>query len=362
MLREYVFSEAMAGLLIPTSRSLAVVATNETVYREKPLAGAVLTRIASSHIRVGTFQYADTLQDRDALKSLADYAIHRHYRDEVEGELAKVTQASKYLLFFQEVSRRQARLIAEWLSVGFIHGVMNTDNMMISGETMDYGPCAFMNTYHPLTVFSSIDIHGRYAYGNQPHIAAWNLVRLAEALLQIIDEDKPKAIEAVNRVLSNFEQVFSTAYVNKMAVKLGLGEVQAGDGELINTLLHWMEQFQADFTESFIRLTLRDVESLPFKALPEFTSWYGKITARQRKTYGNAIEVEKAMKLANPAFVPRNQLVESALLQATEKASLVEFHNLLELIQDPFAYTKEQLAFAPPPLEFDKNYKTYCGT
>lgn len=357
MLREYVFSEAMAGLLIPTSRSLAVVATNETVYREKPLAGAILTRIASSHIRAGTFQFANSLQDRDALKSLADYAIQRHYSDEVDG-----TQASKYLMFFQEVSRRQARLIAEWLSVGFIHGVMNTDNMLISGETMDYGPCAFMNTYNPLTVFSSIDVQGRYAYGNQPHIAAWNLARLAEALLPIIDEDQTKAIEAVNRVLSEFEQAYWAAYLEKMAAKLGLGEVQAGDDEMINDLLRWMEQYQADYTQTFIRLTLRDVEALPFAALPEFTSWYEKITVRQRKAYENSMAVEKAMKLANPAFIPRNQLVESALIRATEKASMTEFHNLLELIQDPFAYTKEQLSFAPPPPEFDQNYKTYCGT
>lgn len=362
MLREYIFSEAMAGLLIPTSRSLAVVATNETVYREKPLAGAILTRIASSHIRVGTFQYANALEDRDALESLADYAIHRHYRNEVESELENGTQASKYLLFFQEVVKRQARLMAEWLSVGFIHGVMNTDNMLISGETMDYGPCAFINTYNPLTAFSSIDIQGRYSYSNQPHIAVWNLARLAEAILPIIDEDQTKAIEDVNRVLSEFEQVFSKAYVNKMAAKLGLGEVQAGDDELINTLLRWMEQYQADFTETFVRLTLRDVASLPFAALPEFASWYEKITARQRKAYGNSMVVEKAMKLANPAFIPRNQLVESVLMKATEKASFTEFHNLLELIQNPFAYTKEQLAIAPPPLEFDQNYKTYCGT
>lgn len=362
MLREYVISEAMAGLLIPTSRSLAVVATNEKVYREKPLAGAVLTRIASSHIRVGTFQYVDTLQDRDALISLADYAIHRHFRDEVESELANGTQASKYLLFFQAVSRRQAQLIAKWLSVGFIHGVMNTDNMLISGETMDYGPCAFMNTYHPQTVFSSIDTKGRYAYGNQPYMCKWNLAKLAEALLPIIDEDKTKALEGVNRVLAEFEEVFSTAYVSKMAAKLGLGEVEEGDGELIHILLQWMEQYQADFTETFIRLTLRDVESLPFAALPAFAAWYDEISARQRKAYADFREVEKEMKRTNPAFIPRNHLVESVLLQATEKASLTEFHHLLELIQDPFAYTQEQLTCVPPPLEFDKNYMTYCGT
>ena len=277
MLREYLISEAMAGLLIPTSRSLAVVATNEKVYRENPLAGAVLTRIASSHLRVGTFQYAATLQDRDALKSLADYAIHRHYRNEIEHELANGAQATKYLLFFQAVSRRQARLIAKWLSVGFIHGVMNTDNMLISGETMDYGPCAFMNPYHPQTVFSSIDTQGRYAYGNQPYMGKWNLAKLAEALLPILDEDKTKALEGVSRVLVEYDEVFSKAYMDEMAAKLGLGEAEEGDGELIQTLLQWMEQFEADFTVTFIRFTLRDVASLPFATQPEFSSWLQKI-------------------------------------------------------------------------------------
>jgi len=362
MLREYLISEAMAGLLIPTSRSLAVVATKEKVYREKPLAGAVLTRIASSHLRVGTFQYAATLQDRDALKSLADYAIHRHYRDEVESGLASGAQAAKYLLFFQAVSRRQARLIAKWLSVGFIHGVMNTDNMLISGETMDYGPCAFMNPYHPQTVFSSIDTQGRYAYGNQPYMGKWNLAKLAEALLPILDEDKTKALEGVSRVLAEYDEVFSKAYMDEMAAKLGLGEAEEGDGELIQTLLQWMEQFQADFTETFIKLTLREVDSLPFAALPEFPSWQEKITTRQRKAHADITEAETAMKRANPAVIPRNHLVESALQQATEKTSLSEFHHLLELIQAPFSYSKEQLACVPAPLEAEKNYRTYCGT
>lgn len=362
MLREYIMSEAMAGLLIPTSRSLAVVATNERVYREKPLAGAVLTRIAASHIRVGTFQYAATLQDREILKNLADYSIHRHYAEEVESALANGAQVSKYLLFFQEVSRRQAKLIAKWLSVGFIHGVMNTDNMFISGETLDYGPCAFMNTYSPQTVFSSIDSQGRYAYGNQPYIGSWNLARLAEALLPILDEDKAKALEGVNLVLAEFEHVFSTAYVTEMAKKLGFGDVQAGDDELINTLLQWMARFQSDFTDTFIKLTLRDIASLPFSHLPEFVTWYEQVLARQLEVYEHVHEVEKAMKLANPAFIPRNHLVESALQEATEKASLTEVYKLLELIKDPFAYTEEQLASGPPPLEFDENYKTYCGT
>lgn len=362
MLREYIISEAMAGLKIPTSRSLAVVATNEIVYREKPLAGAILTRIASSHIRVGTFQYVAALQDRDALKSLADYAIHRHYKDEIESALANGAQASKYLLFFQAVLKRQAKLIAKWLSVGFIHGVMNTDNMLISGETMDYGPCAFMNTYHPQTVFSSIDAQGRYAYGNQPNIGLWNLARLAEALLPLIDEDKTKALEGVNRVLAEYDDVFSNAYYEEMAAKLGIGEVQAEDRELIITLLMWMEQYQVDFTETFIRFTLGDVALIPFATLPEFATWYDTIKARQKTAYANSLEIGTAMKRANPAFIPRNHLVESALSQATEKASYTEFHHLLEMVQDPFAYSKEQLANGPPPQEFDRDYQTFCGT
>ena len=235
MLREYMISEAMAALLIPTSRSLAVVRTNEKVYRDKALDGAVLTRISASHLRVGTFQYAAALQDLDALKELADYSIQRHYLKEIEhaGELKE----SKYLAFFREVLIRQAKLIAQWLAVGFIHGVMNTDNMSISGETIDYGPCAFMNTYGTKTVFSSIDTQGRYAYGNQSYIGKWNLARLGETLLPLIDEDQNNALEGVNHVLGKFDQVFAHAYTKAMGAKLGFSEPRAGDDQLITTLL-----------------------------------------------------------------------------------------------------------------------------
>ncbi len=360
MLREYIISEAMDALLIPTSRSLAVVATKETVYREKPVNGAILTRIAASHIRVGTFQYAAILQDTDVLKGLADYSINRHYQSETEQ--ADVYKESKYLTFFRAVLNRQAKLITRWLAVGFIHGVMNTDNMAISGETIDYGPCAFMNTYNPKTVFSSIDTRGRYAYDNQSYIAKWNLARLGETLLPIIDDDQNKAVEGVNRVLAEFDLVFAQAYAKEMGAKLGFGEPHEDDDQLISKLFHWMEQYQADFTDTFRDLSLGEVNKLPFYQNSDFEAWHAQVMQRQMQSHTSRFQVEKAMRSVNPAFIPRNHLVEEALLFAAEKNEMDNFHKLLKLVLNPFAYTNEQLAYRPPAEGYDENYKTYCGT
>lgn len=360
MLREYMISEAMAALGIPTTRSLAVVGTNEKVYRDKVLDGAVLTRIAASHLRVGTFQYAAALQDLDTLKDLADYSIKRHYRREIEhaGELKE----SKYLAFFRQVLIRQAKLIAQWLAVGFIHGVMNTDNTSISGETIDYGPCAFMNTYDTKTVFSSIDTQGRYAYGNQSYIGKWNLARLGETLLPLVNEDQSNALESLNLELGKFDQVFAQAYTKAMGAKLGFFEPRAGDDQLITTLLLWMEQYEADFTDTFRDLTIGEAHKLPFFKIPEFEPWYAQVKRRQVESFSSLNQVKEAMQAVNPAYIPRNHLVEEALIYAAEKRSLDHFHELLQLLLNPFAYTKEQLAYKPPVAGYDTNYKTYCGT
>jgi len=360
MLREYIISEAMAALNIPTSRSLAVIKTNEKVYREKPLNGAILTRVASSHIRVGTFQYAATLKDFNALKGLTDYCIHRHFRKEIEIEGNR--NGSQYLIFFREVLNRQAKLIAKWLAVGFIHGVMNTDNMSISGETIDYGPCAFMNTYDSKTVYSSIDTGGRYAYGNQHYIGAWNLARLGDTLIPLIDEDKNTALEQLNQVIGEFEQIFTKEYAKAMGKKLGFGDFQEGDEHLISTLLKWMEEYKADFTNTFRDLTTGQLDKLPFVQVSDFDIWYSRVTQRQMQVYTSRTQVEDDMKSVNPAFIPRNHLVEEALLMATEKKSMDYFNRLLDLVTRPFEYSKEQLAYTQPESGYDENYKTYCGT
>lgn len=360
MLREYIISQAMDSLLIPTSKSLAVVSTNRKVYREKPLRGAVLTRIAASHIRVGTFQYVATLGDVDALRQLADYTIERHYRKELEEKSRD--KESEYLLFFREVLQRQARLIAKWLSVGFIHGVMNTDNMAISGETIDYGPCAFMNTYDINTVFSSIDTGGRYSYKNQPHAAKYNLARLGQTLIPLICDDQEKATEEIAGVLEEFDRAFSDAYANIMGEKLGFKKPREGDDRIIGRLLRWMEEYKADFTDTFRDLTLGEAGKLPFYKDPDFKSWHSRLKQRQLEHYPGKEQIERAMKSCNPAFIPRNHLVEKALHSASEDLSMDSFNKLLEMVSIPYAYSKDQLDYKPPSEGYDKNYKTFCGT
>jgi uncharacterized protein YdiU (UPF0061 family) len=354
MLREYIISEAMAGLGIPTTRSLAVVTTGEPVYRSKQLPGAVLTRVAASHIRVGTFQYLAARRDTVNLRLLADYAISRHFP-----ELAD--RAQKYVEFFRSVVDRQAALIAKWQLVGFIHGVMNTDNMAISGETIDYGPCAFMNAYRQSTVFSSIDHGGRYAYGNQPAIAQWNLTRLAETLLPLFDSEQEKAVAIATEVLNEFPERFGGHWIGGMRKKLGLQTAEDGDDELIRTLLEWMESSKVDFTNTF-----RDFSTgRPLKAGqyqdPRFRAWRSQWCDRLRREGRPDAIVRAEMQSANPAVIPRNHRVEEALTAAEEQGDLTVLQRLLAALARPFEEKADSVYYREPP-QNDRCYKTFCGT
>ncbi len=354
MLREYVISEAMAALGIPTTRSLAVVLTGEPVYRQSVLRGAILTRVAASHLRVGTFEYAAARRDLANLRTLADYAIDRH-----DPELAQSPQ--KYLEFFRTVMDRQAALVARWQLVGFIHGVMNTDNMAISGETIDYGPCAFMNAYSLDTVYSSIDYDGRYAYGNQPLIAQWNLARLAEALLPLFDADQEKAIAVATEALNEFPDLYERYWLAGMRKKLGLLTEQAEDAKLIQSLLAWMEKSQADFTNTF-----RDLSSatLPLGGRyqdPDFQAWYAQWRNRLDDEGQPHAAACALMQTVNPAIIPRNHRVEEALSAAAEYDDFSPLHRLLAALASPFEAGADQAYYMEPPPD-ESNYRTFCGT
>jgi len=335
MLREYIVSEAMHALGIPTTRSLAVVATGETVLREKSLPGAVLTRVAASHIRVGTFEYAAHFGTAEDVRRLADYTIERHFPG-----IAALEE--KYLRLLEEVVKRQALLIAKWQLVGFVHGVMNTDNMAVSGETIDYGPCAFMDAYHPETVFSSIDTHGRYAYENQPKMAVWNLARLAEALLPLLP-----GVEAAQVAIKAFWDLYRAHWLAGMRAKLGLFDHEDGDTALINELLDLMQQSKADYTNTFRALTLGE------EIGPKFDQWHMQWLQRPRQ--------QALMKRHNPAIIPRNYRVEEAL-SAAEAGDYSVMERLLDVLKDPYAYTNEQEAYAKLPEPAVCRYQTFCGT
>ncbi|MFN6192092.1 MAG: protein adenylyltransferase SelO [Planctomycetia bacterium] len=371
MLREYIISEAMHALGIPTSRSLAVVTTGETVYRTTPLTGAVLTRVAASHIRVGTFEYA-ARRDPAALVALADHAIARHYPEIVaEGP-------EKYREFLAAVIDRQAALIARWQHVGFVHGVMNTDNMAISGETIDYGPCAFMDAYDPDTVFSSIDAHGRYAYGNQPVIAQWNLARFAETLLPLLDPDADTAIAIATDAIQGFSAAFERAWLSGMWAKLGLETEESGDGELIAELLAWMHAARADWTNTFRDLGSMLDPSTAERAAndwyrqPAFAAWQARWLERLGRE-GRPQETAAArMAAVNPWVIPRNHRVEEALAAATGEGSfgldpadtdpLAATHRLLAVLSSPFQPDAAAAAYAEPPPPTTSCYRTFCGT
>lgn len=342
MLREYIISEAMQALGIPTTRSLAVVTTGEKVWRQDGgLPGAVLTRVAASHIRVGTFEYAAARGEKADLQALADYTQQRHY-PEVEGG---------YAAFFEAVMERQAALIAKWMHVGFIHGVMNTDNMALSGETIDYGPCAFMDAYDPATVFSSIDRNGRYAYGNQPHIAQWNLARLAEAMLPLFHDDEKQAIEIANGLISRFEGRFKHYWLVGMRAKLGLFTEEGDDTALIQSLLEWMRDTKADFTNTFRDLTNGRLEPV---------EWHQQWTARLKRQPQSPGEVADLMRRSNPAFIPRNHKVEEALAAASDQGDLNPMQRLLTVLEAPFDHAQDLPEFSEPSgLE---SYQTFCGT
>lgn len=355
MLREYIISEAMYALGIPTTRSLAVAMTGESVVRETKEPGAVLTRVAASHIRVGTFEYAYKWGTKDELQSLADYTLRRHFPN------FNLTE-NPYLFLLQEVINGQASLIAKWQLVGFIHGVMNTDNMAISGETIDYGPCAFMDIYDPTTVFSSIDYHGRYAYGNQPLIAAWNLERFALALIPLIDVDQDKAMKLAQGALSNFPQQYHSYWLNGMRSKLGIFNEEVEDKSLIEGLLSIMQKYHADYTNTFRGLTLDKMDDSDFFKSNEFAKWNETWQARLGRQEETKSSVRKLMQINNPAVIPRNYRVEEALKAASKKGDYSVMKRLLEALSNPYAYTQEQEEYSKIPEPSPCTYKTFCGT
>lgn len=350
MLREYIISEAMHWLDIPTTRSLAVVKTGQKVFRENILEGAILTRVASSHIRVGTFQYARAFCDIEDLKGLADYSINRHY-PEIKGS------SQPYIDFLKAVIDRQASLISKWQLVGFIHGVMNTDNMTINGETIDYGPCAFMDQYNVNTVFSSIDRNGRYAYGNQPTIGAWNLARFAESLLPLLHNDEDKAVEIAQEAISEYPSIYQKYYVSGMRKKLGLLEEQEEDVSLIDELLQLMEKEGQDYTNTFIALTINKYDESFFQS-EEFQKWHAKWEKRKQCEE----QPNQLMKRHNPVFIPRNTYVEDALKAAVEREDYSVMDELLSVLKQPFDYSKLNHPLSQVPPESDKPYRTFCGT
>ena len=352
MLREYIISEAMHALRIPTTRSLAVVTTGEPVFREDVLEGAVLTRVAASHIRVGTMQWAAAHRDVEALRALSDYTRARHYPELGDG-------ADSHLSLLNAIIERQARLIAQWQLVGFIHGVMNTDNMALSGETIDYGPCAFMDAYDPATVFSSIDHGGRYAYGNQPPIAQWNLARLAEAMLPLVDDDRDRAVERATAAVERFAELYEREWMRGMRAKLGLFNEEADDSALIQALLDWMEKTSADFTNTFRSLATPPVAQGP--ANDGFEQWHRRLQARRERQAQSGTEVEALMRRHNPAVIPRNHKVEEALAAATASHDFSVMHRLLEVLARPYENGGDAPEFCAPGVS-GRPYQTFCGT
>jgi uncharacterized protein YdiU (UPF0061 family) len=358
MLREHLVGEAMHALGIPTTRALAVVATGEAVPRETLLPGAVLTRVAASHLRVGTFEYAIRTGGPDLLRRLADYAIARHHPQAADAE-------QPYLAFFEAVVEAQSALIARWMLVGFVHGVMNTDNMAISGETIDYGPCAFMDAYDPRTVFSSIDHGGRYAYGNQPRIAGWNLARLGEALLPLIDADQDAAIEQASAVLNTFPDREAGHRLAGIRAKLGLATADPADGELAGELLARMERHGVDMTNGFRALSAQvrgDGKARDEWLEPgAFDGWADGWRARLAAEGRDPVEVADGMDRVNPRYIPRNHVVEDALAHATA-GDLGPYRELVEVVTRPFEERPGLAAYTQPAPVGDGPHVTYCGT
>ncbi len=389
MLREYIISEAMHSLGIETTRSLAVVKTGEKVLREEELEGAVLSRIALSHIRVGTFQYAANFGSIEDVKALADYTLKRHFNYNSNSD-------NPYLYLLNTVIKKQAELIAKWQLCGFIHGVMNTDNVSISCQTIDYGPCAFMDTYDPKTVFSSIDTYGRYAYENQPKIGIWNLARFAETLLPLIDEDDDKAVEIAERSLKKFSEIFDSTWIKGMRSKLGIYDEEENDKALIDNLLSMMKDKKADYTNTFYYLTAeiikssdleicksKDLENFSSKELknlkskepqnynstelnffksPEFKKWHKLWIERLKRQNKSKEEIIMLMESSNPAVIPRNHRVEEALKAAVDNDDYSLFNSLLEAVKNPYNYSKLNKEYTKLPKPTGCKYKTYCGT
>ena len=361
VLREYLISEAMAALGVPTTRALAAVTTGEEVFRETPLPGAVLTRVASSHVRVGTFQFFAARHDTEALRALADHVIARHYPEAAD-------TPNRYRALLEGVIARQASLVAKWLGIGFIHGVMNTDNMSIAGETIDYGPCAFMDAYHPATVFSSIDENGRYAYGNQPAIAQWNLARLAETLLPLLAEDEAGAIAEANAALGTFAPLLNAAYLAGFRRKLGLFAENPGDLALIQDLLERMAANSADFTLTFRLLSdaaadpAADDVRAQFAEPGFFDEWAVRWRTRLADEGGSPEERRAIMRASNPALIPRNHLVEDLIAAAITRSDFEPFERMLTVLSRPYDDQPGAERYAAPPTPDEVVLHTFCGT
>lgn len=348
VLREYLVSEAMHAQGIPTTRSLMAALTGERVYREAALPGAVLTRVAASHIRVGTFQFFAARRDRDSLEALTAHVIARHYPE-------AAAAPNPALALLDSVIEAQAALVARWVQTGFIHGVMNTDNMSVAGETIDYGPCAFMDAYNPETVFSSIDEYGRYAYANQPAIAQWNLARFAETLLDLLGEDRERAIATATARIEAFPAVYARHWVAGFSRKIGLVSEEEGDAALIQALLDTMAAERADFTLTFRRLSLGE-------APPELGGWTGLWRQRLARDPQGADERQALMRSVNPAYIPRNHLVEAMIAAAVERDDFGPFEALLHVLSKPYGEQPGADAYAAPPIVPDHGYRTFCGT
>ena len=354
MLREYIISEAMHGLGISTTRSLAVVTTGENVIRETPLPGAILTRVAASHIRVGTFQYVTMQDDIKTLKTLFNYTINRHYPELKDSN-------NQALSLLKIVMEKQIKLVTDWMRVGFIHGVMNTDNMTVSGETIDYGPCAFMDNYNPETVFSSIDQHGRYAYFNQPGITKWNLARFAESLISLIDNNKDKAIEMATEVINSFAEKYKKSWFKMMHKKLGLLGEDSKDENLIIDLLSWMHQNKADYTNTFCFLMNENIQENKIYNNQGFISWKQQWQERL-KLHNNS--PEKSLKLmcsVNPLVIARNHKVEEVLKEANN-GNLNPFNDFLKVLEKPYEKQTKTNNYQFPAPSSEKKYQTFCGT
>ena len=360
VLREYVLSEAMHAMGIPTTRALAMVTTGESVYRERAEPGAILTRVARGFVRVGTFEYFAAHGDTDAVRSLADYVIAHRYPEAASEE-------NPYLALLNEVVSSQADLIGRWMLIGFIHGVMNTDNTTISGETIDYGPCAFMDAYDPATVFSSIDLQGRYAYANQASILTWNLARLAETLIELVDLDKDRALELLTDGVNEVPSLFADAWLARMRAKIGLHTAEDGDVNLVNRLLDAMHQATADFTLTFRRLSdaVRGNSApvrLLFKDSAEFDAWESDWRARLDREQISAGDRACVMDQVNPIYIPRNHKVEEALAAAVDQGNMSAFDDMLSVVSTPFDEISGREGFAELGPKTAVPYQTFCGT
>lgn len=355
MLREYIISEAMNALGIATTRSLAVVITGEPVIREREQPGAILTRVAASHIRVGTFQYVSNWGTVEELRTLADYTLQRHFP-------GAEAEDNRYLFLLREVIKRQAVLIAKWMLAGFVHGVMNTDNMVLSGETIDYGPCAFMDSYDLSTVFSSIDTRGRYAYGNQPHIAAWNLARFAETLLPLLHADRQQAVRLAQAAIADFAELYRCNWLSGMRAKLGIFNEEAEDEALMEDLLEMMQKYGADYTNTFLALTFDRQSDRALYDTAEFAQWrelWQARLGRQQETKASAYQL---MQNSNPALIPRNHRVEEALEAAVKHGDYSVMKRLLDALSKPYAHLPEQAGYSTLPEPSACRYRTFCGT